>query len=291
MKKYLLLLFVSVIACKSFAQARFNVVEYAVKNTDTLWMHHYKPKVSNGISILFVHGGGFEGGKPINQAPFAEKMQDLGYNVFVIKYRLLQAGRGFGCDIPTPEKLKAIRAAIEDAADATKYIVAHAQSFAIDPSKIFVSGSSAGAEVALQIVYNPFAKADKERYAFFDTFKFKGLMSFAGAVVDINLVTKEKSVPMLLAHGSNDQVVPYGTAPHRMCNATQPGWLMFFGDKTVYERAVILKIPAVLYTYTGAGHEIASFMFNEFAAMDDFMKKVTKGETLKTHEIIKKTKW
>ena len=63
-------------------------ITYAIKGSDTLWFERYSPRVQpNGISVLFVHGGAFTGGDPANQYPMGNGLADLGYNVFVIKYR------------------------------------------------------------------------------------------------------------------------------------------------------------------------------------------------------------
>ncbi len=71
-------------------------ITYAIKGKDTLWMHHYKAAgPANGISLLFVHGGSFTGGEPKNQRPMADGLTQMGYNVFVIKYRLALKGKRF----------------------------------------------------------------------------------------------------------------------------------------------------------------------------------------------------
>ncbi|WP_158538509.1 alpha/beta hydrolase [Chitinophaga skermanii] len=256
-------------------KTRFN---YAIKDTDTLYMDHYKPVgKSNGISVMFIHGGAFEGGHPDNQKPMADGLCKLGYRVFVISYRLYLKGVGFGCNTTTPEKLKAVRLAVEDAADATKYLYANARELGIDTTKLVLAGSSAGAETALQLLFNPYEKKDKARYEFFGRQKFAASMIFAGAVLDMNTVKEDKWTPMLLMHGTKDQLVPYGTAAHRFCTANDAGWLMMFGAKTIYEKAQEMNKPCILYTYEGKGHEISGKMFSEFAKMDEFMKSAVAG--------------
>lgn len=262
-------------------------ITYAVKGSDTLYMDHYEPAAkSNGMSIMFVHGGAFTGGSPVNQKPFAEGMRKRGYNVFVISYRLYLKGGDFGCNTATPVKLKAISTAVEDAADAAKYILTNASTLGVDTSKFFISGSSAGAETILQLMYNPWATTDKARYDYFATPRFKGALVFAGALIDINTLKQDNWVPMLLMHGTKDQLVPYGTAAHRFCRANNDGWLMMFGGKTILEQARQWNKPAVLYTYAGRGHEVASFMFREFDKIDVFMQDVIKGKDIKPEDIV-----
>jgi len=267
------------------AQEKPERITYAVKGTDTLWMDHYAPVgQANGSAVLFVHGGAFVSGHPDNQRPFAEGMRQKGYNIFVISYRLYLKGKDFGCTTVTPEKLKAIRIAVEDAADATKYITSHAAGLQVDTSKLFIAGSSAGAETILQLLYNPFASSDKDRYQYFSQFRFKGAMVFAGALIDMNPLKQDNWVPMLLMHGTKDQLVPFGTAAHRFCRAVDAGWLMMFGAHTIYEQGKAWRKPVVLYTYEGKGHDVSNYMFREFDKMDQFMKQVISGKKIKAQE-------
>lgn len=260
---------------------------YAIKEKDTLWIDQYKPTVTaNGISVLFVHGGAFTGGDPENQKPMADGLARLGYQVFVIKYRLYLKGKSFGCETATPEKLKAIRYAVEDADDATRYLVAQAKQLQVDTSKLFISGSSAGAEAILNLVYNPFVRKNDPKYR---PFRYAGAMSFAGAILDINNLDARPALPLLLMHGTNDQLVPYGTAAHRFCKAVDAGWMIMFGAHTLYTELQKRNAPVVLYTYEGKGHEVSNYMFRKFKEMDEFMKAAVQGYTLpQSHTVVKK---
>lgn len=259
---------------------------YAVKGPDTLWFDHYKPKAaSNGISVLFVHGGGFTGGDPVNQAPFAEGLSKMGYNIFVIKYRLYLAGKSFGCGTVLPEKLKAVRLAVEDTWDATTYLRQHAAALGVDTTKLFLAGSSAGAETVLNLVFNPFVNKKDTTYK---TFHYAGVMSFAGAVLDMNRVYDKPAVPLLMMHGTNDQLVPYGTAAHHYCNASDPGWLMMSGSYALYTEMQKKQLPVILYTYEGKGHEVSSYMFRKFKEMDEFMQNAVQGKRQVPAHILEK---
>lgn len=266
------------------AQQEPPTVTYAIKGEDTLWMHHYQPQGKpNGITVLFVHGGAFTGGHPANQRPFAEGLTRLGYNIFVMKYRLYLKGKSFGCETDTPEKLKAIRTAIEDVEDAGDFIVQHASQFNVDTSRLFLAGSSAGAEAVLNLVFNPFRPKGEPASR-----RYRGVLSFAGALLDVNTITEKAWVPLLMMHGTRDQLVPFGTAAHRFCRAADAGWLMMFGSHTILNEAKKNGLPAVLYTYEGGGHEVSNFMFRRFREMDDFMKNVVAGKTLAPVEVISK---
>lgn len=249
---------------------------YAVKGTDTLWFDHYQPRTTaNGISVLFVHGGGFTGGDPANQTPFAEGMTKLGYNVFILKYRLYLKGKSFGCETVLPEKMKAIRLAVEDTWDAATYLRQHAAACKVDTSKLFLAGSSAGAEAVLNLVFNPFVSRKDTTYR---SFHFAGVMSFAGAVLDMNRVYAQPALPLLLMHGTNDQLVPYATSAHHFCNASDAGWVMMSGSYTLYTEMQKKQLPVTLYTYEGLGHEVSGYMFRKFKEMDIFMRNAVAGK-------------
>jgi dienelactone hydrolase len=264
------------------AQTEPLTITYAIQGTDTLWLHHYQPKGKpNGITVLFVHGGSFTGGDPANQKPFADGLTKLGYNIFVIKYRLYLKGKSFGCETATPEKLKAIQTAVEDVTDAGEFIVQHASRYGVDTSRLFLAGSSAGAEAVLNTVFNPFKRKGEPVQH-----RYKGVISFAGAVLDVNTLSEKTWIPVLMMHGTRDQMVPFGTAAHRYCRVTNVGWLMMFGSHTILDEARKKGLPAVLYTFEGGGHEVCNYMFRRFQEMDDFMKTVVAKKAIKPVEII-----
>lgn len=284
---YVLLLVVSNTICLATNAAPPTRTIYSIKGNDTLWFDHYQPAGKpNGISVIFVHGGAFTGGDPENQKPMADGLNKLGYDVFVIKYRLYLKGKSFGCETATPEKLKAIQYAADDAMDATKYLVKNAPAYNIDTAKIFIAGSSAGAEAILNLVYNPFKNKYDTSYDFFKTFRYAGALSFSGALLDINTYLTAAPVPLFLMHGTNDQLVPYGTSAHRFCNAKNAGWMMMFGPATLYKEAMQKHLPLILYSYKGKGHEVSNFMFRNFVEMNDFMQKVVTHKKIKTQNLV-----
>jgi acetyl esterase/lipase len=279
----LLSCFFSFFCCRLLAQAEPVRLTYAQKDS-LLWIDDYRAgSNSNGCTVLFVHGGAFVSGDPTNQKPMAAGLNKLGYRVMVMKYRLYLKGKDFGCKTETSEKLKAIRIAVEDIMEATQYLLKHAPSLNLDTTKLFLSGSSAGAEAILNAVYNPFRHEKDSTYNRFFNFRFAGLLSFAGALLDINTIKTNLWLPTFLMHGTKDQLVPYHTAAHRFCNATDKGWMMFFGSKTVFDEARAKKLPVVLYTFENGGHEVANYMFSHFTEMDAFMKAALKKKVKTKH--------
>lgn len=123
----------------------------------------------------------------------------------------------------------------------------------IDPQKIILAGSSAGAETVLNTAYQPpyCYGLDSGPVA------YAGVISMSGAIPDTAKIYKESAVPSLLFHGTCDNLVPYGTAPHHFCKESDSGYLILHGSYTIAERLKQLGTPYWLYTYCNAGHEIA----------------------------------
>ena len=219
MKKILTLIVFSFVALCALAQG--SVMQraitkqthlYAVKGADSLYLDHYAaPVEGKRPCVMFVFGGGFVGGARDHDTEYFLFLANNGYDVVSIDYRLGMRG------IESPgiiEFLKAmdktINIAVEDLYSATNFILDHADEWQIDPTKIVVSGSSAGAITSLQAEYAicnslPVTKGLKEG------FNYAGVIAFAGAVFTLDGAPKweKQSAPTLLFHGSSDTQVPF----------------------------------------------------------------------------------
>jgi len=234
---------------------------YSNKGGDNLEADIYSPAFDSDTSkavIIYVHGGGFSGGtrNGAEIQKFCTKLAETGYFVVSVSYRLTRKGQpgGFGCDCPAAEKYKTFAVAVEDVRDATFFLIQNRKMFGIDPYKIILSGSSAGAETVLNAAYNPPNCYDLEK----GPVSYAGVISMAGAIPDTMAIYKESAVPTLLFHGTCDNLVPYAAASHRHCKKTEPGYLPLFGAYPISLRLRHLGIPYWLYTFCGGAHEIAS---------------------------------
>jgi len=234
---------------------------YSFKDGNPLDLDVYTPYFDNQQKrplIFYVHGGGFMDGKRDDPGIklFCKKLAQHGYVAASISYRLTRKGTetGFGCDCPAIDKRNTFNNAVEDLQDATFFMIKNRDQMGIDPQKIILSGSSAGAETVLNTAYQP-------PYCYgLDSgpVSYAGVISMAGAVPDTSRIFKESAIPSLLFHGTCDNMVPYSTAPHRYCNKSQPGYLILHGSHTIAEKLKKLGTPYWLYTYCNASHEIAS---------------------------------
>ncbi|WP_262888346.1 alpha/beta hydrolase [Draconibacterium mangrovi] len=217
---------------------------------------------TNRVVLLYLHGGGFSGG--IKDSPeivaFCNKIAQHGYVAVSVNYRLIRKGTqsGFGCDCPVTEKLAAIDTAVYDLRSAVHFLEVNKDKLGIDPRKIILAGSSAGAETALCEVFNtPKYTTDQA------PFKYAGVIGMAGAISDVSKLTSKTSIPALLFHGTCDQLVPYGSEPHRYCEKESAGYMIMNGSRTIADKLEKLEKPFCLYTFCGEDHKIAHIPMSE----------------------------
>lgn len=275
----------------TFDEVAVETLTYATKEGENLDMDIYLPQADAELeraTLIFVHGGGFAGGQrnQENIVGFCTQMANHGYVVASISYRLTHKEKpeGFGCDCPANDKLNTFYAAVEDIQDATFFLIENRHQFAINPQKIILAGSSAGAESVLNTAYQP-------PYCYgLDSgpVSFAGVISMSGAIPDTTVLYDESAVPSLLFHGSNDRLIPYASASHHYCKKEDTGYLILNGSYTIAEKLSKLKTPYWLHTSCGAGHEIHSKPLDDyFDVIVDFCHTyVVKNEGQQRHTIV-----
>ena len=151
---------------------------------------------------------------------------------------------------------------------ARNYYAKNYNKFRVDTNKIILIGSSAGAEAVLHAAYWPACLVDniKSEYA--------GLISMAGAINSLSYIRRDNIIPMLLFHGTCDDLVPFGTAPHHYCDKDAPGYLMLHGSAAIADHAKKLGSQFYLFMECGGGHEWSSRPFEYgFGNIVDFSEK------------------
>ena len=115
------------------------VHEYRVTPTRRLRVHAIRcdtaPRPSPA-AMLF-HGGGWAYGSPLFVGPHARALLELGLDVALVEYRVSHRD---GTTIPD---------AVDDAVAAARWFFEHAAELGVDPGRIVLAGSSAGAHLAL----------------------------------------------------------------------------------------------------------------------------------------------
>ncbi len=235
--------------------------------------------------LIAIHGGAFAAGNKADLAPFCTEMAKRGYVVASISYRLAltQNVLCWNAEVDEIKFTRAFYRAMQDAKAAVRYFRANAAQYGIDPDNIFVAGHSAGAFTALGVGYladeseRPSA-ADQRNYCGFwfgqpicadlgdiegeggnpgVSSAIKGVIPMAGALPNLNYLNGPGDPPLLLVHGTADDVVPYNSG----CVLQSLGPLFntcinVFGPGAIFPYADSIGMDVELLTFTppGAGH-------------------------------------
>jgi acetyl esterase/lipase len=196
--------------------------------TVSLELDLYSPAgdtVSSRPAIVWIHGGSFCCGTKTSAeiVDEANTFAKRGYVNASIEYRLAPGGCSSGG--VTTECVVAIQQALDDAQAAVAFLRANAGAYGIDPQRIAVAGTSAGAITALNVGFS-----NEES----PTSKVRAAVSLSGARIFGAYNTGD--APSLLFHGSSDVVVPYQWAVNTIDGATAAG------------------LTSLLVTWNGEGH-------------------------------------
>lgn len=270
---------------------------YAVKGTDTLKLDVYTPtNVDESVklpTLLWMHGGGFSIGSRdyVDDAKLCAEVTKFGYIGISISYRLLRKNTAtqFGCLCPKTEKLETFKQASLDFLDAAAFVVENAQLLQVDISKIIAGGSSAGAEGSLNAVFmREYFADDFQKY---NHVKFAGVFSAAGAIVNANYITPDNAVPSVLFHGTDDNLVPFASASHHLCNPKKPGYLVLDGSKVIVDKLEALETSYYFNVVKGGKHEVSAIPFSELEHIFNFFNQTVLNNEIIQSKIIKtKTK-
>lgn len=118
-------------------------VEFGTGGGRPLLLDLYTPPRREGLApaIIFIHGGGWSGGKKRDMRFYAAEFAGRGYVTLSTSYRLTR-------EAPFP-------AAVEDVKCAVRWLKANAAKHGVDPDRIAVSGNSAGGHLSMMVGYSP----------------------------------------------------------------------------------------------------------------------------------------
>ncbi len=180
-------------------------------------------------AIIFLHSGAFLIGSRLNDDMVAmcDSFARKGYVAATIDYRLGMGATinwvfGFPIGIQVDE-INGYRAAyrgMQDTRAAIRFLKHNAEIYGIDTAKIFLTGSSAGAILALNNIYLDKDEVNDFAYAApslgnIDTVGVQGYSSKAAAAtslwgaVESPEIIGNDSTPVFLVHGTEDNIVPF----------------------------------------------------------------------------------
>lgn len=271
-----------------------NVQQQTYTYADTLKFDFYDVKedpLDKRPLLVVVHGGGFSVGQRDNptEVKFSKIMAEMGYTVASISYRLTRKGKetGFGCDCPTQEKLETIKMSGEDVLKALHFLKEKNELFKIDFDRVILIGSSAGAEAVVNLAY--MRGSDLYKDLPYGELKFAGVVSFAGALLELESLTTENAVPTMFFHGIKDRLVPYDVAAHHYCEKDAPGYLKLYGSKAMADKLKELKVSYDLGIDPNGTHQWAGIPFSRTDTIASFIHEaVIEQQFIQTNRTLKK---
>jgi len=255
MKKALIVI-LSLLAVATGA-AQTATYKFAERDTASLYLDLYQPEMitENTCCVIFVFGGGFVSGQRNSEehVAYAKQLAERGFTVACIDYRLGLRGANMKGIHSVYSVDRAVQMATEDLFSATKYLLENASELRINPKRIVLCGSSAGAITVLQADYELCNRTALAAELPAD-FHYAGVLSFSGAIYSHNgaLKYKEQPAPTFLLHGIDDRLVTY--------KSIRFGKLGLFGTKPIVRRFEKFNYPYMAYRYEGLGHEVAMLM-------------------------------
>ncbi len=267
---------------------------YAIIEDDTLQLDLYRSRTDTNSQkplLLYVHGGGFAGGTRDGErtATFANYLAQRGYAVISMSYRLTMKNKSFSCDQPAPNKINTFLAAMQDIRRVVSLVHEQEAAWGIDLSKIVLAGSSAGAEAVLHEAYWPDESLQDSMIQLPSDFRYAGVISLAGAIIDDQMISEQSAVPSLLFHGTCDNLVPYAIAAHHYCSPGDPGYMILHGGKSIADRLASLGKPYFLFTSCQGAHEWADVPMEDYLDyfVDFLYQDIMKGKFRQIHEVIR----
>ena len=224
--------------------------------------------VSDRPVVILAHGGFFLAGSNdgVDVVPLCEDFARMGYVAASISYRL---GIDDLFDLETSLQESVLRG-VHDAKAAVRYFrKTHAEQgnpWGIDPDRIVLGGSSAGAFIALHAAYiddlselpdiidltQPGLGGGLEGYSGNAGYSSEvlSIINMSGAIGNADWMA-EGDVPVVSTHGTADGTVPYGTGDISLLgiNVTQVD-----GSWPVHIRASEMGLDHRLVTFEGVGH-------------------------------------
>jgi carboxylesterase type B len=186
--------------------------------TVTLQLDMYQPTgdtVTSRPAIVWVHGGSFSGGNKTSPelVDEATTFSEEGYLNVSIDYRLESPG----CSGTLSNCADAIREAAADAQTAVTFLRTNAATYGIDPTRIAIGGSSAGAITALNVGYS----SSEDPAA-----SVRAAVSLSGAHLGVGTVSAGDA-PAIDFHCTTDPLVGYQSAVNTLNAAKAHGLDMF----------------------------------------------------------------
>lgn len=260
MKRILLITALLLLAAASLpAQTTYPFAE----RDSTLCLDVYTPAQprADRAAVLAVFGGGFVSGARDNayQKKIAGLLVQRGYTVLSIDYRLGLKDEKKVAEYSGLFHLSdlfdyCIDIAVEDCAAAVRWAVDHSAELGIDPAKLVLTGSSAGAITVLELDYCR-ANGLPQASVLPEGWMPAAVVPYAGGLLcrKRDLRWASAPAPTLLFHGKKDKIVNYK-------KFGIPFYPHLYGSAKVSKALSKQDIPHWIVRIPGIGHEVATWL-------------------------------
>ena len=234
-----------------------------VERDSSLCLDVYKPETprADKAAVLMAFGGGFFSGERNNDQMkrWASALLEHGFTVISIDYRLGFKDSDFVANhsrlLQLPDLfMHCIDIAVQDCAAAVAWVCSNAGMLDIDPSKLILTGSSAGAITILQLDYYR-ANSMSGASALPAGWKPVAVIPYSGGVMcrDSKLKYATDPAPTMLMHGTKDRIVTYKSLG-------LPFGRKMHGGKKMDKALKRQDIPHWFIRFDGIGHEVADWL-------------------------------
>lgn len=220
--------------------------------------------VVNRPVIVVAHGGAFYSGDNNldDVTALSISAAKRGYVVANINYRL-------GLNILDGSSgERAVYRAMQDGSAAIRYLREFHDEYGIDPEKVFMWGTSAGAFISLQLAYTndndrpnstyggfgipDLGCLDCEGNNYIQNSRPNAIVSCWGAMGNLEWIDENDFVPSIMFHGTADPVVPFGAGLPFTLMITLP---FVYGSGAIADYLDEYEIPNILVAEEGQLHE------------------------------------
>ncbi len=285
------------------AKAQFQLPECKTyefaKRDSALHLDVYKPENprQDRAAVIALFGGGFFSGARNNREmkQVAQALLERGFTVISIDYRLGFQDKEMVASHSSLFKLTelfqyCIDIATEDCAAAVAWTCANAGMLDIDPSRIILTGSSAGAVSVLQMDYCR-ANSLKQAAVLPEGWKPAAVIPYSGGIMchKRDLKYKTAPAPTMLMHGKKDKIVNYKSFGLPLSSK-------LFGSKKINKAMNRQDIPHWFISFEDVGHEVAIWLPGSTDLFCSFVDMALAGRTTTleadiTDSDLKPAKW
>ena len=265
-------------------------------NTQELFMDIYEPAGDDLEArplIIWAFGGAFVFGNKQSSdiVTLSNSFAKRGYVNASIDYRL---SRDLAVNYEDVNAYEAVLRATHDMRAAIRYFYKDAETinkYKIDTTRIYIAGVSAGALAALNLVhFDELNEVPEEFETIFNEMggfagnsgnagysdNVAGVISLCGALLDADWINPAVTTPIVSMHGTEDNVVPYGTDTITLLDIN----LEVDGSATIHQKLDEFNIVNEFYTFEGAGHtpfvRDEAYMDTTIVFVQDFLYDLVK---------------